>query len=185
MKLSVLVPVLAVTVAIAACAPRGPRRGTPPVRPPSTVIAKPGVVLPTPSPSTPISGVPSTDTTVLLPQTAETVSGPAVLSLLKQARSEREAQRPDQAQAALERALRIEPRNAFIWQALASLHVEQQRAELAESTAQKSNSLARGNPYVEWENWRLIAEARKLRGDEAGAEAAQDRADDFRSRLPR
>lgn len=182
MNLKLLIPVLTLVVLLDACTPRGPRRGTPPKRPPTQVIAKPGVVLPVPTPPTSTA---ANDALALLPQTAESASGPAVVSLLKQARSERAAQRPDQAQAALERAVRIEPRNPFIWQALAALHVEQQRSELAESTAQKSNSLARGNPYVEWENWRLIAEARTLRGDTVGAEAAQDRADTLRDRLPR
>lgn len=184
MNFKYLVPMLAVVLLLDACAPRGPRRGTAPVRPPPTVIAKPGVVLPQKAP-TPDVVAPTTAPVLQVPQTAEAASGPAVVSLLKQARSEREAQRPDQAQAVLERALSIEPRNPFVWQALASLHVEQQRPELAESTAQKSNSLARGNPFVEWENWRLIAEARRQRGDTAGAETAQDRADDLRDRLPR
>ena len=184
MNSSRAIVLLMLCLTIAACAPRGPRRGTPPKRPPETVIAKPGVaVTPAPTPAPPAISA-TTETVTGFPQTPEELSGPAVLSLIQQARSERAAQRPDQASAALERALRIEPRNPFIWQALASLHVEQNRPELAENTAQKSNSLARGNPHVEWENWRLIAEARKLRGDTAGAETAQDRADDLRRRLP-
>jgi len=102
-----------------------------------------------------------------------------VISLVKAARASLKAGRTDEAGASLERALRIEPRNPWIWQALSSLHVVTQKGEQAESEARKSNSLGRRNPYLEVENWRLIAEARKLRGDQAGAEAALDKHQDL------
>lgn len=111
----------------------------------------------------------------VLPRSPEEISGPAVLSLLNQARSELDLGRYELAVAALERAQRIEPRNPFIWQQLATTHLAQSRMLEAESMAQRSNSLARGNPYLEIENWRTIAAARRARGDHAGVEEAEAR----------
>ena len=78
----------------------------------------------------------------VLPRNAEEISGQAVMSLLNQARVERDSGRPELAMAALERAQRIEPRNPFIWQQLAATHLAQSRLLEAENMAQRSNSLA-------------------------------------------
>lgn len=117
------------------------------------------------------------------PKTAEEVSGPAVVSLIKQARAARAANKPAQAQAALERAMRIEPRNAFVWSALASTFLAQNNYAQAMSHAQKSNSLARGNIYLELDNYRTIAIARDAQGDAAGSLAAQARVDEIQRLL--
>ena len=109
------------------------------------------------------------------PRSAEAVSGQAVTSLVRQARTQRAAGQPQQAQASLERALRIEPRNYFVWSAMAQAYLDQKNYDQAESVAQKSNSLARGNVYAELENWKTIRAARAARGDAAGAQLAQDR----------
>ena len=98
-------------------------------------------------------------------------------ALVTQARSARATNNPQQVEASLERALRIEPRNPFLWQMLASAHLAQNEFDQAESTAQKSNSLARGNPYVEVENWKVIAAVRQSQGDAAAALQAQTRVD--------
>lgn len=103
--------------------------------------------------------------------------GPAVLSLYRQAQAERAAGHADQADAALGRALHIEPRNPFVWQALAGVKLDLKDPDQAENAAQRSTSLAHGNPYVEAGNWRLIASARQARGDSSGAVQAQARAD--------
>jgi tetratricopeptide (TPR) repeat protein len=117
------------------------------------------------------------------PRSVHEVSGPAVLALLDEAHSALSRGRSEQAVASIERALRIEPRNPFLWQALAGTHLYQNLPDQAESTAQKSNSLARGNPYVEIENWRLIALARQARGDPDGARQAEAQADALRHRI--
>ena len=118
-----------------------------------------------------------------LPRTAESVSGPAVTSLVKQARSQRAGGQPQQAQATLERALRIEPRNYFVWSALAQTHLDQKNFDQATSVALKSNSLARGNLYVELENWKTIRAARAAAGNASGAEQAQLRIDSIQLAL--
>lgn len=117
------------------------------------------------------------------PRAAEDISGAAVTSLVTQARELLATDRLDQAAATLERALRIEPRNAFVWSLLAQTQLKRANYEQAESVAQKANSLARGNPYVELENWRVIAAARSGRGDAIGALQAQDRAQALEARL--
>ena len=106
------------------------------------------------------------------PRSAEGLSGPAVMKLLRQSRVELAANKPEQAVATLELALNIEPRNPFVWQELAAAHLARHLPEEAEHVAVRSNSFARGNPWVEVGNWRTIAQARAQRGDTAGAEEA-------------
>ena len=117
------------------------------------------------------------------PRSPEAVSGPAVLGLLAQAREQVAAGRPEQAIAALETALNIEPRNPFVWQQLAATHLAQHLPDQAEHKAQRSTSFARGNPWIELENWRLIAAARQERGDLAGARLARARMTEIRAAL--
>src|SRR3546814_20444286 len=78
---------------------------------------------------------------------------------MKRASDYRKAGQPDQAAGTLERALRIEPRNYFVWSALAQAYLAQKNYAQAESMAQKSNALARGNVYVALENWKTISAA--------------------------
>lgn len=101
----------------------------------------------------------------------------AALYLYKQAQEARAGGRNDQAAALLQRALHVEPRNPFIWQSLAEAQLTLQQPDQAESAARKSSSLARGNPYVDAGNWRIIAAARQAQNDAQGALAAQAQAD--------
>lgn len=141
------------------------------------VQERPDIPLPSDQPS---SGAPDPGS---YPRSAAEASSPTVLALLDQARVETQAGRGDHAVAKLENALRIESRNPFVWQQLALAHLQQQRFDQAETVAQRSNSLARGNPYVEIENWRLIAAARQARGDTAGAKAAEEKVTELQARL--
>lgn len=141
---------------------------------PAPVPAAPSAPLPVESQPAPLPEVRALPN---FPKAAEEISGGAVVALLRQAREARAAGHPDQAAAALERALRIEPRNYFVWSALAGTYLQQKNYEQAESVAHKSNSLARGNVYVELENWRVIRDARNARRDAAGASQAQARMD--------
>ncbi len=108
----------------------------------------------------------------------ETSASPAVLSLYRKAETARTAGKADQAEASLIRALRIDPRNAFVWQALARVHLSERLYDQALNEASKSNSFARGNPYVESANLRIVADLRDARGDAAGALQARMQADD-------
>ena len=113
------------------------------------------------------------------PRQAGEISGQAVVTLMKQASEASSSGQYDLAASHLERAQRIEPRNYFVWSALAKVYLQQEEFDQAISVAGKSNSLARGNVYVELENWKIIAAARQARGDSIGALQAQTRADEI------
>lgn len=149
----------------------------PPASGPAPVTTVPPLQ-PTPVPSRPLPSAESFPKSL-----AASGAGPAVLALAKQAQTARTAGRHQDALGQYERALRIEPRNAFIWQAIAETHLALHNVEQAESAARKSNSLARGNPWLELGNWRVIASALGTYGDSAAAQAARTRADEIGSAL--
>jgi hypothetical protein len=100
----------------------------------------------------------------------------AVAALLDSADKYVKSNQLDKAGAALERALRIEPRNAGIWHDLAQIRLHQSEYQQAESLASKSNNLAAGNRTLQARNWKVIASARKASGNVGGAEEAEARA---------
>ena len=101
-----------------------------------------------------------------------------VLGLVKQSREAKRAKKYDQAAGSLERALRIDPRNAWVWQQLATLHLLMGQHEQALSEGRKSNSLAKRNPWIEVENYRVIAAAAAALGNSAAATQARIRYED-------
>ncbi|PTU32116.1 tetratricopeptide repeat protein [Stenotrophobium rhamnosiphilum] len=183
------------TLVVAGCqTARGRHESNVPPQPtqPSAPASKPGYGVVTPplgeptpvAPTTPVA--PGTDSVLApptekvlpnFPKSADAISGPAVLSLLRSAQSARAAGQYAQAAGSLERALRIEPRNYFVWSTLADTYLRQKSYDQAESVAQKSNSIARGNVYVLQENWRVIRDSRTARNNPAGAAEAQSRID--------
>ena len=96
----------------------------------------------------------------------------AVITLLDLAHTDNEAGRHDAAGASLERALRIEPRNPWLWHELAQLRLTQGQYEQAISLARKSNSFAGQDRRVQALNWHAISDARVAQGDTSGAEQA-------------
>lgn len=111
-------------------------------------------------------------------------AGAPVLALARLAETARAEGRHDVALGHWQRALRIEPGNAFIWHEIAETQLALRRGDQADSAARKSTSVARGNLWLEMRNWRLIAAARRLLFDSAGAAAATAKADALRDRLP-
>lgn len=103
----------------------------------------------------------------------------AVIALLDMAHTDNEAGRRDAADASLERALRIEPRNPWLWHELAQLRLAQGQYEQAISMARKSNSFAGQDRHLQALNWRTISDARVAQGDSAGAEQALKQAADL------
>ena len=101
---------------------------------------------------------------------------PAVLGLLEQARADAVQNKLQSATGTIERALRIEPRNPWLWQELARLHLALGDHAQAESLAARSNTWAGSDRALRAANWRLIGAARAARGDVAGAQAAAARA---------
>ncbi len=165
--------VILLALALGACAGgQGSRRVWSDDEP--AVVSEPAAPVPS-SPAQPVpppGDAPAVDAMPAYPRSAEEISGAAVTALMRQARAALGTGRPDQAAAALERALRIEPRNYFVWSMLGQAYLAQNNFGQASNIAGKSNALARGNVYVELENWRTIAAARRGLGDAAGAEAA-------------
>jgi hypothetical protein len=85
----------------------------------------------------------------------------AVKTLLQQAELQRSAGDLTAAAATLERALRIEPDSAYVWNRLAHVRAEQGQAGLAGELAAKSNAFAGGDDGLKRDNDTLIARSRK------------------------
>ncbi|MGA7802907.1 MAG: tetratricopeptide repeat protein, partial [Gammaproteobacteria bacterium] len=106
----------------------------------------------------------------------------AVLALVDQADRSARAGRLDSAADSLERALRIEPRNARLWHRLAALRLAEGNGAQAQALAAKSNSLAGDDLALQAANWNLIAEVRRRAGDADGARQAQARSEALQQR---
>jgi predicted Zn-dependent protease len=96
----------------------------------------------------------------------------AVIALLDKAQTDNESGQREAAGASLERALRIETRNPWLWLGLAQVRLAQGQYARAITLARKSNSFAGHQPRVQTENWQVIGQARVAQGDAAGAEQA-------------
>ncbi|MGE5757544.1 MAG: tetratricopeptide repeat protein [Sideroxydans sp.] len=114
---------------------------------------------------------------VIEPVPKSDMSGnPAIIALLDRARLDAQAGKREEAGASLERALRIEPRNAWLWNELAQLRLAQGQYAQAITVAQKSISFAGRDRRLQAVNWRVIGNARVAQGDSPGAEQAFKRA---------
>lgn len=125
------------------------------------------------------------------PEAAETVevpvpppapTGGAVVALLDRADAYRQSGDVRNEAATLERALRISPRDAHLWNRLAATRLKQGKPRQAEQLALKSNALARGDTQLRVQNWRLVAKARWALNDSKGARAAEQKVRDLAGR---
>lgn len=154
------------------------RPATPPQRPAEQQVAKvdPRSALPaaeTPSPERPEAPVapalpPSNFATPSLP--------PAAAKLASQAEQQRQSGDYAGAAASLERSLRIAPREAYLWNRLARVRLEQGQAVQAGNLASRANDLAGDKEDIKRDNWRVIAESKRRSGDLAAASEAEQRA---------
>jgi len=99
---------------------------------------------------------------------------PAIAALLTQSQQAAAGGHPHRAEGLVERALRIQPQNASLWHALATLRLAQHPNE-ARALATKSNALT-SDPNLQAQNWHLIAEAWAASGHPHRAAAADSRA---------
>ena len=106
-------------------------------------------------------------------------SSHVVVALLADAETSYQQGNFDGSVATIERALRIEPRNALLLYKLARIRLQQGQPELAENLAKKSALLAEGNAQLKKKNWLLIAEAREQNNNHTGADAARTKARQF------
>ena len=67
--------------------------------------------------------------------------------------------------ATIERALRIEPSNPWLWYRLANLHFEHGDLDQAQATARRSNALARNSPGLVRANDALLKRIESLGGN--------------------
>ena len=156
--------------------PPQPRPAAPAPAEPSVAMippATPTAPAPRPAPPAPPASLPPAEIT-------REGSNQAVAALLESADKYVKSNQLDKAGAALERALRVEPRNAGIWHDLAQIRLHQGQYQQAESLASKSNNLASGNRALQSRNWKVIALSRKASGNSAGAEEAEAQAAQLR-----
>ncbi len=104
---------------------------------------------------------------------------PAVESLIANAQQSSKAGDLDSASVALERALRIAPRDADLTYRLAELRLKQSQPRLAEDLAKKAAFLAEKDTALKKRCWLLIAQARELQQNVSGAREAQIKAESF------
>jgi tetratricopeptide (TPR) repeat protein len=153
----------------------------------STSLEKPGPALTPPDTTTseaisPEKTEPATHPELTPFEPIETTGTlpPAVDALVLAADKSSKTGDIDSADALIERAVRIEPRNAALFYKLAVLRLKQSKPKLAEDLAQKSALLAATDNVLKKNCWLLIAHARELQQDFTGAKEARAKADSFK-----
>ena len=96
-----------------------------------------------------------------------TISGPAA-PLLAQAETLQQQGNINGAIAQIERALRLEPRNAHAWHRLATLHLTKGDLNKAEQFARRSNQFSAGNQELIDANQKVLDEVQRLREKQSG-----------------
>jgi predicted Zn-dependent protease len=107
-------------------------------------------------------------------QLADGRNMPAVQSLLASATISLQQGKPEDAANSLERAQRLAPQSAAVYQKLAEVRLQQGRTIEAEQLARKGLSYAQGNAQ-QAALWRLIAAAADKQGKKDTADHARDR----------
>ena len=97
----------------------------------------------------------------------------AVLAMLSEAEQYSKSGDNGSASATIERALRIEPKNARLWHRLGQLKLREKNYQQAINIARKSNSLAAGDRELQVENWGLIVQAYEAAGEKSAAKKAR------------
>lgn len=128
----------------------------------------------------PIEGVPSEEIPEVQPEVPAPVYVPPppgqAGALLSSANKALQAGQFNQAEMHLERALRVEPRSAQLWYAMAQVRFGQQNYAQAVQFCLKSNSLAARNAAILQQNWLLIEKAYLKMGEVEKAAHARQKA---------
>ncbi len=104
---------------------------------------------------------------------------PAVSALALAAAQNSKSGNIESATTTIERAIRIEPRNATLYYKLALLKLKQSKPRLAEDLAKKAALLASNDAQIKKHSWLLVARARELQGDLEGGKEARAKAGKF------
>jgi len=99
-------------------------------------------------------------------------------TLLASANKAMRAGQPDKAELHLERALRLAPRDAQLWHAMARVRFAQANYGQAVQFCLKSNSLAGRNNAIIGQNWLLMEKAYLQMGEKEKAAQARQKAGD-------
>lgn len=94
------------------------------------------------------------------PDPGSTMNSPAVVALLDEAEAYARQGDGEQAAATIERALRIEPKNPWLWHRLAVIRMQQGRYSEAIELAMRSSSLANGDARLLQGNQQVIDRSR-------------------------
>ncbi|MGY8815842.1 MAG: tetratricopeptide repeat protein [Gammaproteobacteria bacterium] len=109
---------------------------------------------------------------------------PAVIALMGNAEMEKQNGRVKNAAATLERAIRLEPKNALLWSRLAEIRLIEKNWHQAYVLANKSNSLAQTNPILQRQNWQIIEQAKIAQNDKVAAELARSKIKELSNAKP-
>ncbi len=147
------------------------------------ITSKPTSTIPTPT-------LPTTPSVVLTPpeppappifKPVESMAGlsPATVALVNTANQSSQSGDLEAAASAIERATRIEPRNGNLLYKLAVIRLRQEKPVLAEDLAKKAALLAEKDNVLKKNSWLLIAHAKEMQHDSAGANEARAKAANF------
>lgn len=103
----------------------------------------------------------------------------AVLALVSEADQNSQNGQYETAAVKIERALRIDSRNATLTYRLAAIRLKQEQPRLAEDLAKKAVLLAGGDRSLKKQIWLLIAESKRMQNDPDGASKAVQKAAEF------
>lgn len=120
-----------------------------------------------------------TDSTPFKPLDSVASGSAAVSALVLASNQDSQAGKMDSAVATMERAIRLEPRNPTLLYKLAVLRLQQAKPAQAEDLAKKAALLASKDARLKKHSWLLIARAREVQQDHAGAKEARQKADSF------
>lgn len=104
---------------------------------------------------------------------------PAVSALASAATQNTQSGKLEAATTILERAIRIEPRNATLYYKLALLKLKNSKPREAEDLAKKAALLAANDALIKKHSWLLIAKCRDVQGNVEGAKEARSKANGF------
>ncbi len=165
--------VMVLTLVLHGCAVKHPVRGVSPEQEP---IPRPApIVRPESAPLPPPLPVPRLDQDVrsrsdFMPVPEE---GKAAGNLLASARKSLRSGQLNQAEMILERALRVEPRNARLWHEMAQVKYSLKDYEQVVQLCKKSNSLAGKDYGLIQQNWQLMEKAYIEKGQPEQAQRAR------------
>lgn len=155
-----IAPALLLIATLSGCVP--PDLGKKPAEPKTPVPATRPVPAPAPAPAPePPPPVPPPPAPPPAPVRVIPPVSPASQTLLNESRSHAAAGRYPQAAAAIERAIRIEPRQPVLWLELGNIRLKEGNLAQAESLGRKALSLSAGDAELSTRAQQLITAAKK------------------------